>query len=613
MTGFAGHIITGNDTQPDKQNQADIQFKNNIHWRTTHKEYMIHMYEDVPYPNKIVTRKDSTSSHTSSKQVEYKVLFDGDIYNTLELIEELNDQGYEVHTASDSEILVALYHHKQEKILEDLRGAFSFIIWDEEKGELFGARDRLGLKPFYYMEHNSKVYFASEMKMLRKYMNHDDISHESLHNYLSFQYVPEPRTICTKIATLEPGTYFYKKIDAKMEIHTYWYPILKPTKRPIEEKTEDIRQTLRESVHAHMHSNQKVGAFLSGGVDSSAIVALAKEIDPYIQTFTVGFDREGYSEINIAKETAEQLHVENIHYEISADEFVENLREIIFQLDEPVADPAAVPLYFVAREAYKHVDIALSGEGADELFGGYNIYREPIDLQLFERMPKMFKSSLKSLAKMIPEGVRGKSFIERGTTDIADRFIGNANIFSEKEKSKLLRKYNSNYHYTNVTKPIYEEVSHLHAIHQMQSIDLRTWLRGDILVKADRMPQTHGLNIRLPFLDTEVFNVASELQPYESIANGTTKYALREAMRGIVPDSVLYNRKLGFPVPIRHWLKNELYEWAKEVIHNSDTADLIRKSYVLNMLEIHRSGKRDVSRKLWTILCFMIWHELYVE
>lgn len=613
MTGFAGNIVTSNETHPEQQLQADMQCKKNIQWRSTHKEYVIHLYEDVPYPNKIVTRKDSTSSHTSSKQVEYTILFDGDLYNTLELVEDLNDQGYEIHTTSSSEILVALYHHKQEKVLEDLRGAFSFIIWDEEKGELFGARDRFGLKPFYYMTYENELYFASEMKMLQKYMKRDEISHESLHNYFSFQYVPEPQTIYRNIHILQPGNYFYKKVDEKMDIHTYWYPILKPTQRPFEEKVEHIRESLRDSVHLHMQSDQKIGAFLSGGVDSSAIVSLAKEVDPHLQTFTVGFEREGYSEIHVAKETAEQLQVENIHYVISAQEFVEHLREITFQLDEPVADPAAIPLYFIAREAYKHVDIALSGEGADELFGGYNIYREPIDLQLFERMPKLLKNTLKTVAKVIPEGVRGKSFIERGTTDISDRFIGNANIFSEKEKSGLLRNYNSNYHFTNVTKPIYDEVSHLHAIHQMQSIDLRTWLRGDILVKADRLPQAHGLNIRSPFLDINVFNIASELQPYESIAHQTTKYALREAMRGIVSDSVLYNRKLGFPVPIRHWLKNDLYEWVKEVIHNSDTDDFIRKSYVLNMLEIHRSGKRDVSRKLWTILCFMIWHELYVE
>lgn len=398
-----------------------------------------------------------------------------------------------------------------------------------------------------------------------------------------------------------------------MKIHTYWKPELKPNDRQTKVKVQEIRESLRDSVHMKMQSDQKVGAFLSGGVDSSAIVAFAKEVDPNIKTFTVGFERPGYSEIDVAKETAEQLNVENIHYVIQPEEFVGHLRQIVYHLDQPVADPAAVPLYFLAREAKKHVDIVLSGEGADELFGGYNIYREPNDLKVFTKIPKQLKGMLKKTAKYLPEGVKGKSFIERGTTDLQQRFIGNAKIFSEAEKKHLLKNYNKNFPYTLVTRSLYEEVAHLQESLQMQYIDLNTWLRGDILVKTDRMTAAHLLEVRAPFLNVDLFDIASQLRADESITRDATKHALREALHGIVPDSVLHNRKLGFPVPIRHWLQDELYEWAKELIETSPIDHLIEKNYVLELLESHRLGKVDQSRKLWTVISFMIWHEVSME
>lgn len=599
-------VLTDEEITEEKR---DMLPNERVQWRKQAKEYMLQRQEKSGESHHLIVE----SNNQEHDNANYKIVFDGEIYNKQEMYEALKRRGYAIESMCTEAIIIGLYICEQEHMLKYIRGAFSFVLWDSEREVLFGARDSFGMKPFYYMEHKDEWYFAPEMKYFKEHMHPMLISHTALQRYFSFQFVPGSHTILSTVSTLKPGTYFYKKEGQALDIETYWQPELRPNDIDTSIKIQHIRDSLRSSVHMHMKSDKKIGAFLSGGVDSSTIVALAREYNPNIQTFTVGFACEGYCEISIAKETAKQLEVENIHYVIQPEEFVGHLRQAIYHLGEPVADPAAIPLYFATREARKHVDIVLSGEGADELFGGYNIYREPNDLKVFRAIPKPIQFVLKKVASVIPEGVRGKSFIERGTTPVAARFIGNAHIFAEEDKKSLLVNHQPGIHFTDITKEIYEETAHLSEELQMQSVDLRTWLPGDILMKADRLATAHGLEIRMPFLDTEVFQIASQLRAEESITKETTKYALREAMRGIVPDSVLYNRKLGFPVPIGHWLKNELYQWAKRTIEYSDTGYLIHKSYALELLETHRSGKIDVSRKLWTILTFMLWHELYLE
>ncbi|TLS38882.1 asparagine synthase (glutamine-hydrolyzing) [Pseudalkalibacillus caeni] len=543
----------------------------------------------------------------------YWIIFNGEIYNYLELREELLEKGLKFETNSDTEVILALYSDIKEEAVKKLRGMFGFLIWDKQEERLFGARDPFGIKPFYYMEDDNGLYCASEKKSILWLQKKDRVNMQALQHYMTYQYPPEPATISEDIFKLEPGHYFTKKPGQPMNIRAYWKPSFQPSNHNTDEYIKKIRDTLRDSVNIHMRSDVPVGAFLSSGVDSSSIVALAKEFHPSIKTFTVGFEREGFSEIDIAKDTAAKLGVENIHYVIRPEEFIKELPRIVWHMDDPVADPAAIPLYFVAREASKHVTVVLSGEGADELFGGYNIYREPGSLKMFQRMPGAARGALRSLSKWMPVGMKGKSFLERGTTPIEERFIGNAKIFTEEEKQKLLVHYDSSAPYTKITRDMYERVAHYNDVHKMQYVDMHTWLRGDILVKADRMTMAHSLELRVPFLDKEVFHVASQLDPSETIANNTTKYALREAMRGVVPDSVLYNKKLGFPVPIRHWLKNELYDWAKNLINKSPTDHLINKQFILKKLDEHAQGKFDHSRKIWTVLVFLIWHQLYVE
>ncbi|MBU5212644.1 asparagine synthase (glutamine-hydrolyzing) [Heyndrickxia sp. FSL K6-6286] len=543
----------------------------------------------------------------------YWIIFNGEIYNYVELRNELIEMGLTFETSSDTEVIIALYSHYKEKAVEKLRGMFAFTIWDKQEQVLIGARDPFGIKPFFYREEEKRTFFASEKKSILLAMDHEELNYDAAQHYMTYQFVPEPETMTKGIKKLEPGHYFTKKPGEKMKIERYWKASFQPVQKSEDEFVKEIRDVLFDSVNVHMRSDVPVGSFLSGGIDSSIIASIAKQYHPNIKTFSVGFEHNGFSEIDVAKETAEKLGVENISYIISPEEYMKELPKIIWHLDDPLADPACVPLYFVAREARKHVTVVLSGEGADELFGGYNIYREPQSLEVFDKIPAIGKSLLKALAKILPEGVKGKSFIERGVTPMEQRYIGNAKMYTEAEKKDLLAQYRTGIDYTDITKPLYAETKGYDPVDRMQYIDIHTWMRGDILLKADKMTMAHSLELRVPFLDKEVFKIASKIPTSLKTANNTTKYILRKAAEGVVPDHVLNRKKLGFPVPIRHWLKNEMNDWAKQIIHESATDHIINKHYVLNLLEEHCQGKMDHSRKIWTVLVFMIWHAVYVE
>jgi asparagine synthase (glutamine-hydrolysing) len=363
-----------------------------------------------------------------------------------------------------------------------------------------------------------------------------------------------------------------------------------------------------------MRSDVPVGAFLSSGIDSTAVVALAREFNPNIMTFTVGSDVEGYSEVDVAQDSARHLGVTTIPTFIGAQDMMDALPKIIWHLDDPVADPALVPLYFVAKKAAEHVTVVLSGEGADEFFGGYTIYREPLSLAGVNGLPDPVQRGLRAVSKVIPQGVKGKSFLERGTTPIEERYYGNARMFTEEEKAHLMRHYNPAVRYTDVTAPIYAEAAGLDDVTTMQYVDLYTWLRGDILVKADRMSMAHSLELRVPFLDKEVFDIAATVPVDLRLPPKTieTKFALRRALDGVVPPAIVNRKKLGFPTPTRVWLKNEMYDWAHDILSRSGADELLDLAYVRQLLVDHRDGKADNSRKVWTVLIFCIWHAIFV-
>lgn len=614
MCGFIGYIL--ND--PIFADQSEIQSLKNMTNIITHRGpddsgHFMDQYIRFGFRRLSIIDIDSGKQPLSYEDDRFWIIFNGEIYNYLEIRKELEALGYKFNTQSDTEVILALFSHKREEAMNYLRGMFAFLIWDKKTKELFGARDPFGIKPFYYLDNEKALYCASEMKSIKQINKAHEVDSEGLHNYLTYQFVPEPLTMMKDIKKLEPGHYFVKKPGQPIDIKSYWQPYFHPKKMSLDNAVEKIRHVLSDSVQMHMRSDVPIGAFLSGGIDSSAVVALASKLNPALKTFTVGFEREGYSEIDLAVQTADELNVENIHYLIKPDEFLKELPKIIWHMDDPVADPAAIPLYFVAREASKYVTVVLSGEGADELFGGYNIYHEPSSLKYFSSLPKGLMKGLAAVANSLPEGVKGKSFLKRGSMTIEERYIGNAKMFSEIEKSHLLTNYQNIFNYQNVTRSLYEKAKNFHDVHKMQYIDIHTWMRGDILVKADKMTMAHSLELRVPFLDKEVYKVASTLHPDITVTSGTTKYALREAMKGIVPKSVLQRKKLGFPVPIRHWLKNEMNDWARELIVTSETDHLLNKNIILQMLEKHCLGKGDYSRKIWTVLIFMLWYQINIE
>ncbi|MDQ0219332.1 asparagine synthase (glutamine-hydrolyzing) [Peribacillus cavernae] len=613
MCGFVGCLQAEAKEKNEKLEQKIIEMNSIITHRGPDDEGFYHD-EFVYFGFKRLSIIDLESGHQplSYENDRYWIIFNGEIYNHIELRRELIAKGHEFSTDSDTEVILALYSDMKERAVEKLRGMFGFVIWDKIEKELFGARDHFGIKPFFYLEQDDLTYFASEKKSILL-AQEDELNADSLQHYLSFQYVPEPDTMTRHIKKLSPGHYFTKKPGQAMKIKSYWRPNFLPVQSSESQIMKEIQDVLTDSVRVHMRSDVPVGAFLSGGIDSSLIVSLARQVNPNIKTFSVGFERDGFSEVNVAQETAKALHLENINHVITANEFVKALPKIIWHMDDPLADPAAVPLYFVAREAKKHVKVVLSGEGADELFGGYNIYREPHSLRMFNYLHDPVKELLKTFSRILPDGFKGKNFIKRGATPLEERYIGNAKMFEEQEKESLLSSYKHNLAYTNITKPIYNDSMRYDTVTKMQNIDIHTWLRGDILLKADKMTMAHSLELRVPFLDKDVFDVASKIMTDQKIKNNTTKYVLRKAAEGIVPDHVVNRKKLGFPVPIRHWLKAELYGWAIDLIQASQTGYIFNKQEVFQLLEEHVTNKKDNSRKLWTIFVFMIWHQIYVE
>ena len=544
------------------------------------------------------------------------ISFNGEIYNYQELRRWLVDRGHQFRTESDTEVIVHLYEEKGVDLLKDLRGMFAFAIHDSRNQQVLIARDHFGIKPLYYTETQDSLIWGSEIKSLLKAPGVERaVNPESFWNYLTFQYAPDPLTMFKGIHKL-PAAHFMLIKDGKVKIERYWELKFEERERPLSYYIEGTREILRNSVKAHMNSHVARGAFLSSGVDSSTIVALLKELEQ-VKTFTVGFEGAGgQSELAYARETAKILGTEHHDVLISAQDYLQALPRLMYNQDEPIADPSAIGLYFVAELASKYITVVLSGEGADEVFGGYTIYREPMSLKMFDYLPMSMRRTLGSIAEKFPEGMKGRSFLMRGSRTLQERFIGNAFIFGEGMKEEFV-KLNPDAmglrRYLDITQPIYDRAAAYNDITKMQYVDFHTWLPGDILMKADKMTMANSLELRVPFLDKEVFEFAAQIPAKYRMLNGTTKYVLREAVKDILPREVAERPKLGFPIPTRQWLKNEHYGWARELIQSSPIDHLINKQYVLQLLEDHKNGVRDNARKVWTVLMFMLWHQIYVE
>ncbi len=542
------------------------------------------------------------------------LVFNGEIYNYKELREELLKQGHIFASKADSEVLLHGYEEWGEELVKRLRGMFAFVIYNKTDGSLFGARDMFGIKPFYYTISENSFIFGSEIKA---FISHPEfkkqLNEQALAHYLSFQYSPTEETFFKDVFKLPPAHSFTFK-NGKMTKTRYFRPEFKTVPGVLDFYADEVDKTVRESVDAHKIADVEVGSFLSSGIDSSYIAEAAK-VD---KTFTVGFasdDGDRYNEIGFAKQFADTIGVENISKVITPQEYWSTFSKIQYHMDEPLADPAAIALYFVSNLAAQHVKVVMSGEGADELFGGYRIYQEPLTLTFYDRLPFGIRRVISKICKRLPQ-IHGINYLVRRGKTIEERFIGNANIFSKKERDYILKSQIAK----DAPQPkvlcdkFYDEVANKDDVTKMQYLDINMWLMGDILLKADKTSMANSLELRVPFLDKKVMELAQTLPLDCRVNTVTTKLALRRAAEKTLPRVTAQKDKLGFPVPIREWLKqDEYYNTVKNAFESNTAKKYFETQKLIKLLDTHKSGKADLSRKIWTVYTFLVWHKEYFE
>ena len=539
-----------------------------------------------------------------------KVLtFNGEIYNYKELRSELISLGHKFSTNTDSEVILQGYEAWGEKVLDRLRGMFGFAIYNLKDDSLFIARDFFGIKPVHYALVGDHFVYGSEIKSILEFPLYEKkFNAKALDTYLSFQYVLPPETFFEGVYCLLPG-HFLRYKNGKITTQRYFEPTFSPDEALTEDDAADkIEKVFEESVNAHKISDVEVGCFLSSGVDSSYVSSYFAGQ----KTFTVGFDfGEKYNETDWAKELSEKIGVEHHSKIISSDEFWANIEKVQYYMDQPLADPSCIALYFVSKLASEYVKVVLSGEGADELFGGYTIYNEINSLKAYQKLPAGIRKMLADIVRPMPK-FKGRSFLIRGANTVEKRFIGNAFMFDKTEKQMILKtglKVSEPYEYT---KKLYDRVSDYDDITKMQYLDINTWMVGDILLKADRMSMANSLELRVPFLDKEVFSVAKTIPSRLRVNRKNTKYAMRKAAHRHIPEEWAKKKKLGFPVPTRVWLRDEKYYNIVKAAFNSETAKkFFNSEKLIKYLDDHYKGKEDNSRKIWTLYIFIVWYNIY--
>lgn len=537
------------------------------------------------------------------------VVFNGEIYNFQALTAELQAAGHTFATRSDTEVLLHGYEEWGKGMLDRLRGMFTFALWDRKAETLFLARDHFGIKPlYYYQNEEGELLFGSEIKSFLDHPGfHKALNEDQLSLYLSYQYSPGEDTFFRGVKKLLPAHCLTWQ-GGEVKIERYWQPAFTPDEGPaLAEWEQAIADAMTESVAAHKIADVEVGSFLSSGVDSSYMAALAK-VD---KTFTVGFANKQYDETDFAKEFSAHIGVKNYAYRITPEEYWANLGRIQYHMDEPLADAASVALYFVNREAAKQVKVCLSGEGADEFFGGYNIYKEPFTVSWYDKLPLWLRRAVGAAASVLPP-VPGVNFLVRRGRPLEERYIGNTNLMGERRKRQLLKNYTGRILPTDLSRPYFEQTRGQDAVTRMEYCDLNLWMVGDILLKADKMSMANSLELRVPFLDRKVFDLACRIPTSCKVNAAQTKIAMRGAAEKTIPPKTADKKKLGFPVPVRAWLREEKYAAILREAFASDAAEKFFNTAALNkMLDQHLSGKRDNWRQLWCVFIFLVWYDEY--
>lgn len=601
MCGIVGFIDKSKDKKKIIKDMADLI----IHRGPDSDGYYVDDNIALGFRRLSIIDLGTGSQPIFNEEKDKVIIFNGEIYNYQIIKEDLLAKGHKFTTKADTEVILHGYEEYGEKILNKLRGMFAFVIYDIKTKELFGARDFFGIKPFYYYIDDEVFMFGSEIKSFLGNPNFKrEFNKEMLPLYLSFQYSALENSFFKNVYKLKPGCYF-KYRDGKFKLEKYYNLELEPYEdRSFDDFKDGIRDLLNDSVEAHKVSDVEVGSFLSSGVDSSLIATISS----VNKTFTVGWDNNNYSEIDYAKDLSKKIKVKNISKKISKSEYFEKFPMIQYYMDEPLADPSAIALYFVAEIASKHVKVCLSGEGADEIFGGYNIYQEPFTVSWYYKIPFPIRKFIGVLATPF-RNHSGFNFLIRRGKKIEDRYIGNAFIFDTYEIDKVLN-HKSNKKYTDLTKPYYKHCKNYDDVMKMQYIDFNFWLVGDILLKADKMSMANSLEVRVPYLDRVLVDYARHLPTKYKVNEKVTKYAFREVAKEVLDKKVANKKKLGFPVPIRVWLREEdTYNLVKNTF--LEGSEFFNTKYLIKLLDDHKNEKRDNSRKIWTIYTFLVWYKQY--
>ena len=538
--------------------------------------------------------------------------FNGEIYNYKDLRKELIAKGHKFYTDTDSEVLVHGFEEWKEDMLPKLRGMFGFAIYNTKDNSLFIARDFFGIKPMHYTQIGNDFVYASEIKSILEYPKFEKkFNRKALDSYLSFQYAVPPETFFEGVYCLMPGHYLWYK-DGEVETTRYFEARFNPNEEMTEEEAVDrIEKVFENSVNAHKIADVEVGCFLSSGVDSSYVSTYFADQ----KTFTVGFDfGEKYNEISWAKNLSEKIGVEHHTHLISSEEFWDAVPTVQYHMDQPLADPSCIALYFVSRLASHYVKVVLSGEGADELFGGYTCYNDPRVFKIYQTIvPHCIRKAIRAICRKLPD-IKGRDYLIRACDKLEERYIGNAFMYDYKQKQELLKDPSIATRPQDLTRKYYYRCRKYDDVTKMQYLDINMWMVGDILLKADRMSMANSLELRVPFLDKEVFKVASSLPTKLRCNKHNTKYAMRKAAVRHMPEATAEKEKLGFPVPTRVWLRDEKYYNVVKTKFKGKTAEKFFNTDVLvSWLYSHFSGKEDNSRRVWTIYVFLVWYDIYFD
>ncbi len=610
MCGFVGYVNVKKDVEENRK-IIKAMADRIIHRGPDQDDYYVDSDVSLGFRRLSIIDLDGGSQPITNADDTMVLVFNGEIYNYQELRAELMEKGYAFKTKTDSEVILHGYEAYGKDILNRLRGMFAFVIWDSKKKKLFGARDIFGIKPFFYYLNEGNFLFGSEIKsFLSNPLFKKEFNEARLPDYLCFEYIPTTETMFKNVYKLEPGSYF-EYVNGTFSTDRYFTPQYNIDDTHDMAYWENlIDETFKGSTVAHGIADVEVGCFLSSGVDSSYVVhEMAKRND--VRTFSVGYAEKKYSELDRAVNFAKHEGVRNYTKEITAEEYFAVSPTVQYYMDEPLPNPSAIALYFLAGLAAEQVKVVLSGEGADELFGGYHYYREPLDFEKYMKLPQGVRNLLGNIAEKMPS-FHGKRFLTRGRYGIEERFIRNNYVYNHSEVDKVLAKKIPSQNPAVYTKPFFDEVAGEDDITKMQYADIRTWLVQDILVKADRMSMAHSLELRVPFLDREMLKIALQIPAKYRINDETTKVALRGAAAKELPEETSKMRKTGFLTPLNDWLKrDEFYTMVKDKFQSDIAKEYFNTDYIMKLLDDHKAGTAHNMKKIWSVYSFLLWYDKY--